>query len=354
MSYIIQNGAGTFQPIEVASTVPQHQPGTEVYAVDLSGNWGAFIYLRANTTINKGSNVVYDSYNWSAAPAFFPAQASGLIAQAALIGVPAGYWAWFMLRGSNLAGASALAKYNGYPVASFTSINDINSGFSSGTYSVSQPSLYSGISIQLTPAASGGTPARATVDLSGALASNSLLQAFDLNKLSTIGLLVKVLNPVALDSSNGTVFMYMTAQSNRIQANWFLSGGFTIDLDRGGWFFLTLNTDRNGFVDTNGVIQQGFIVDGNGSSNIVNSASNLVNSVRFDATTMAVNNTTSQNVFVDSLWLNPATKPTLMLHFDDGYNSQYSEAAMYMGAKGLRGTIGVVSGLVGTNGYMTK
>src|SRR5574337_745077 len=239
--------------------------------------------------------------------------------------------------------------YRGLPVITFSSVNDVNAGYSSGTFGASSVSLYAPVSIQLTPIA--GTPARATVDLTGALNANALLQQWDYNKNTVIGFLVRVDNPAAYDTGN-TLTFYATNTANRLLANWFSSGFLKIDSDRGGWFFLTLNADRNSFVETNGVIQQGLQPDGYATNNLVNSAANLINSVRFDVTVNALNNTATQSIYVDSIWINPATTPTLLLMFDDGYSSQYSEAALYMGSKGLKGSIGVVSSLVGTNGYM--
>ncbi len=139
-----------------------------------------------------------------------------------------------------------------------------------------------------------------------------------------------------------------------MRPNWFSTGDLRAQNERPGWFFLTISGDRNGAVDTSGIIQNGFIVDGAASNGnqLVNSATNLVDSVRFEVDTAVTNNTAINSVYLDSMWLNPAFRPTLMLHFDDGYPSEFSEAASYMKTKGLRGTIGVVSSFIGKSGLM--
>lgn len=47
-------------------------------------------------------------------------------------------------------------------------------------------------------------------------------------------------------------------------------------------------------------------------------------------------------------------RPQIPIIFDDGYESVYDEAFPYMAARGLVGTIGVISSKVGTSGFMTE
>lgn len=46
--------------------------------------------------------------------------------------------------------------------------------------------------------------------------------------------------------------------------------------------------------------------------------------------------------------------PRIVITFDDGYDTAYNEGILYMNSKGLRGTMFVISSLVGNAGYMTK
>jgi len=54
----------------------------------------------------------------------------------------------------------------------------------------------------------------------------------------------------------------------------------------------------------------------------------------------------------DAIYLNREDKGTVQFHFDDGWASQYTKAFPIMLAKGFVGSIGVISGSVGTNSYM--
>lgn len=54
-----------------------------------------------------------------------------------------------------------------------------------------------------------------------------------------------------------------------------------------------------------------------------------------------------------SLCVNSMSRPRLVLAFDDGFISQYTEAYRYMSMYGLRGTLAVITGQVGNANYMT-
>jgi len=54
-----------------------------------------------------------------------------------------------------------------------------------------------------------------------------------------------------------------------------------------------------------------------------------------------------------SLMVNSFARPKLVLAFDDGFTSQYTEAYRYMSMYGLRGTLAVITGQVGNANYMT-
>ena len=241
------------------------------------------------------------------------------------------------------------------PVITLQSVaTDVNASFSSGTYADSNVVLYSPDSIRFTPSASGGATI-VTIDLTGSPGTNSRLQKFVYDKKSLFGFLLKIEAPASFSPDTGDMEVILTSQAHRIAPNWFSAGELRAHNERPGWFFLTISGDRNGDVDTSGVIQNGLRVDGATSNRnqLVNNPANLVDSVRFEVDTAATNNTAINSVYLDSMWINPAFRPMLMLHFDDGYPSESSEAASYMKTKGLRGTIGVVSSLVGTSGFMS-
>lgn len=231
--------------------------------------------------------------------------------------------------------------------------SDVNPSFSSGTYADSNVVLYSPDSIRFTPAPSGGA-SMVTIDLTGPPDTNSRLQKFAYDKKALFGFLLKIEAPACYSPDIGDMEVVLTNQAHRIAANWFSTGDLRAHNERPGWFFLTLSSDRNGAVDTSGIIQNGFIVDGAAlnQNELVNNPANLVDSVRFEVDTASSNNTATNSVYLDSMWINPAFRPTLMLHFDDGYPSEFSEGASYMKTKGLRGTVGVVSSFIGKTGWM--
>jgi hypothetical protein len=240
------------------------------------------------------------------------------------------------------------------PVITLQSVaSDVNASFSSGTYADSNVVVHSPDSIRFTPSASGGATI-VTIDLTGSPGTNSRLQKFVYDKKSLFGFLLKIDAPAAFSPNKGDMEVVLTNQAHRVAPGWFSTGDLRAHNERPGWFFLTLSGDTNGAVDTSEIVQNGFSVDGatSNKNRLVNNPANLVDSVRFEVDTAATNNTATNSVYLDSMWLNPAFKPTLMLHFDDGYPSEFSEGASYMATKGLRGTVGVVSSLVGTSGFM--
>ena len=240
------------------------------------------------------------------------------------------------------------------PVITLQSVaSDVNASFSSGTYADSNVVLFSPDSIRFTPSASGGATI-VTIDLTGSPGTNSRLQKFVYDKKSLFGFLLKIDAPAAFSPDKGDMEVVLTNQAHRVAPTWFSTGDLRAHNERPGWFFLTLSGDTNGVVDTSEIVQNGFSVDGatSNKNRLVNNPANLVDSVRFEADTALTNNTAINSAYLDSMWLNPAFRPTLMLHFDDGYPSEFSEAASYMTTKGLRGTVGVVSSLVGTPGFM--
>ena len=237
------------------------------------------------------------------------------------------------------------------PVITLQSVaSDVNASFSSGNYGDSNLVLFSLDSIRFTPSASGGATI-VTIDLTDPPGTNSRLQKFVYDKKSLFGFLLKIDAPAALSPDRGDMEVVLTNQAHRVAPTWFSTGDLRAHNERPGWFFLTLTGDTNGVVDTSEIVQNGFSVDGatSNKNRLVNNPANLVDSVRFEADTALTNNTAINSVYLDSMWLNPAFRPTLMLHFDDGYPSEFSEAASYMKTKGLRGTVGVVSSLVGTS-----
>ncbi len=54
-----------------------------------------------------------------------------------------------------------------------------------------------------------------------------------------------------------------------------------------------------------------------------------------------------------SLCFNSFSRPKLVLAFDDGFTSQYTEAYKYLSYYGLRGTLAVITGQVGNANYMS-
>ncbi|MFC9540799.1 polysaccharide deacetylase family protein [Lysinibacillus sp. NPDC056959] len=63
---------------------------------------------------------------------------------------------------------------------------------------------------------------------------------------------------------------------------------------------------------------------------------------------------TGDHTFVvfDGIYINRKSKGNVLLHFDDGFISQYTNAFPLMLARGFVGSVGVISGSVGTTGYM--
>lgn len=61
----------------------------------------------------------------------------------------------------------------------------------------------------------------------------------------------------------------------------------------------------------------------------------------------------TKSVWVDAMYLGRTKKPSVMLHFDDAFTSQYANALPIMRAYGLVGSVGVISDYVGTGGHMT-
>ncbi|MMZ43647.1 Poly-beta-1,6-N-acetyl-D-glucosamine N-deacetylase precursor [compost metagenome] len=58
------------------------------------------------------------------------------------------------------------------------------------------------------------------------------------------------------------------------------------------------------------------------------------------------------SVAFDAIYLNKNQKGSVQFHFDDGWLTQYTKAFPIMLSKGFVGSIGVISGSVGTTGYM--
>lgn len=59
-------------------------------------------------------------------------------------------------------------------------------------------------------------------------------------------------------------------------------------------------------------------------------------------------------VYIDNLSYGEITKPKLIVIFDDGWASQYTEGFDYMQTKGLKGTLYLIASKIGTDGYCTK
>ena len=59
-------------------------------------------------------------------------------------------------------------------------------------------------------------------------------------------------------------------------------------------------------------------------------------------------------MYVKDLSASGFARPQIPIIFDDGYESVYDEAFPYMAARGLVGTVGVISSKVGTSGFMTE
>lgn len=60
------------------------------------------------------------------------------------------------------------------------------------------------------------------------------------------------------------------------------------------------------------------------------------------------------SVKINSISVNAFDKPRLIIDFDDGFISQYSEAFRIMAAAGLIGNLAVIAGQVGTAGYVSE
>jgi peptidoglycan/xylan/chitin deacetylase (PgdA/CDA1 family) len=62
---------------------------------------------------------------------------------------------------------------------------------------------------------------------------------------------------------------------------------------------------------------------------------------------------TTVKVTFDSLWVKKSSKPKVIFTFDDGWESQYTQAFPLFLERGFRASVGVISNKVGTTNYVT-
>lgn len=62
---------------------------------------------------------------------------------------------------------------------------------------------------------------------------------------------------------------------------------------------------------------------------------------------------TTAKVTFDSLWVKKPSKPKIIFTFDDGWESQYTQAFPLFLERGFRASVGVISNRVGTTNYVT-
>jgi peptidoglycan/xylan/chitin deacetylase (PgdA/CDA1 family) len=77
---------------------------------------------------------------------------------------------------------------------------------------------------------------------------------------------------------------------------------------------------------------------------------NTFNSIRVY---IQANVTTGATAVMHGVLLNQQSRPRLLIDFDDGWVSQYTQAFRYMTKMGIRGNIAVIYNRIGTAGYLT-
>jgi hypothetical protein len=250
---------------------------------------------------------------------------------------------------------AAMKAFGGIPIVTFNNgLSDINAGQSfigSGGSYTPRPGqgLTAATPIGVAPGPSGAFT-EITVDLSASQTSN-LRQFFYENANAVIAVLLKV--PANRPYTGFT--LYATTQAaNYSNNNWANSTVSFSGLSRPGWYMLGLTLSRYGFADTSNTVQYGMTPDTtSAANNLLDNNTTPIDRLKLRFSSSSANTVGTAEVLVDSVWLLPHSPGISMLHMDDGYISQYTEGFEYAARRGVPFTLGIVSSLLDTAGYMT-
>lgn len=112
---------------------------------------------------------------------------------------------------------------------------------------------------------------------------------------------------------------------------------------RNGVTYLTIGVNEDGTIKNGGFGPTGWTPVGG-----------QVITDTFNSLQIVFNGLSGVNSKVLGLWTNKKATGKIMLGFDDGILSQYTEGFSYMQSKGIRGTIALPHGLIGLNNYCSQ
>lgn len=136
----------------------------------------------------------------------------------------------------------------------------------------------------------------------------------------------------------------------------FSSDGFATKSIRYGYSGSAVQTFcRNGVIYmTVGVNEDGTIKNGGISSSAWTPVGGQAITDTFNSMQIAFNSLSGINSKILGVWTNKKATGKIMLGFDDGLLSQYTEGFSYMLQQGIRGTIALPHGLIGLNNYCSQ
>ena len=121
------------------------------------------------------------------------------------------------------------------------------------------------------------------------------------------------------------------------------SGIAAMNWVRPGIVYFTISTAEDGTATFGGI-----------SANAWTSVGGQVATDQMNSVQVAFNSLNTYTLQVLGVWTNKKSTGKILMGFDDGLASQYTEAFSYMQAKGIRGTIALPHELIGTAGYCTQ
>lgn len=250
---------------------------------------------------------------------------------------------------------AGLKAFGGVPIVTFNNgLADINAGQSSigsgGSYT-SRPGqgLTAATPIGVAPGPSGAFT-EITIDLNASQSSN-LKQFYYENANAVIAVLLKV--PPNRPYTGFTLYV-TTKAANYSNNNWANSTVSFSGLARPGWYMMGLTLSRYGFADTSNTVQFGMTPDTTSAANaLLDNNTTPIDRLKIRFSSSAANTVGTAEVLVDSVWLLPHSPGIFMLHMDDGFISQYTEGFEYAARRGVPFTLGIVSSLLDTAGYMS-
>jgi peptidoglycan/xylan/chitin deacetylase (PgdA/CDA1 family) len=138
---------------------------------------------------------------------------------------------------------------------------------------------------------------------------------------------------IAFSSDNFATKSFKYSYSGTASQTWF----------RNGVTYMTIGINENGTVQNGGI-----------SANAWTSVGGQLATDAFNSVQITFNGLSGILVKVLGVWTNKKTTGKILLGFDDALLSQYTEGFSYMESKGIRGTIALPQGLVGTGGYCSQ